>query len=401
MVDQELNSNTLLVVTSGFPRWENEGLNDFMLNYCKSLSAYYRVVVLAPKDRNSAAYEVWNNVEVYRHRQFPFIHLNLAYGSGILPNIKKNPFRLLILPFFLLYQLLALRQLVRRKKPQLVNCHWSIPQGTVARVYQLLFTHHFKTIVTVHGSDFWKMQHLPFRWIRNFSLKKANLLSGVSTSLSIEMKKTFPASNVIFSPMGVDTALFQPASAAQTLIKNELKLLFVGNVVKEKGIRELVEAMHTIVQVAKNATLTIVGEGAQQSILQDYCAGNELKHHVHFAGMVPNATLPKRYQQADVFCLPSYSEGYPMVVKEALSCGTLCLVTDLPVYKEDNVLHELLFFTPIGNKDKLASQVLGILDQPKLEERRKAGRAYMLKTSTWQVIAAQLTEEYNKLIHRD
>ena len=63
----------------------------FMLEFAQALSKDFEVFVLAPFSMRSKRSETMGNIQVYRHNQFPFVNAELAYGSGIVGNIKKNP----------------------------------------------------------------------------------------------------------------------------------------------------------------------------------------------------------------------------------------------------------------------------------------------------------------------
>jgi len=124
-----------------------------------------------------------------------------------------------------------------------------------------------------------------------------------------------------------ETALYANYSTADTIWQksgvpdaNSLKLLFVGRLVKEKGIFELLTAIEQLSSKKKNVRLTIAGDGAELSNLiklSEKLPPNTL----HFTGYLTGTALEDAYQKADVLLLPSYREGFPYVVIEAMRAG--------------------------------------------------------------------------------
>lgn len=79
---------------------------------------------------------------------------------------------------------------------------------------------------------------------------------------------------------------------------------------------------------SQNVKLYIVGEGPEKSILEKSIKKNGLENHVEFLGNIPNHEVQNLYQIADLFINPSYTEGFPRVLIEAMSCGLPIISTD-------------------------------------------------------------------------
>lgn len=96
--------NSLLVLTSTYPRWDGDTEPPFVHLLCKELTSKYRVIVLAPHYPDARCHEVMDGVTVYRFRYFfPFAE-HLAYDGGIIQNLKNNRFRVLLIPAFMFSQ---------------------------------------------------------------------------------------------------------------------------------------------------------------------------------------------------------------------------------------------------------------------------------------------------------
>jgi len=123
---------------------------------------------------------------------------------------------------------------------------------------------------------------------------------------------------------GVDTHLFMPASATERMdIRTSLKMptdrkviLFVGRFVRKKGL-------HRVVDLATrfpNVLWVLVGSGPEEP--------KDPPSNVLVAGRIEHEQLSRYYLAADLLILPSAGEGFPLVVQEALCCGTGVLSTD-------------------------------------------------------------------------
>jgi SAM-dependent methyltransferase len=133
---------------------------------------------------------------------------------------------------------------------------------------------------------------------------------------------------------GVDLARFRPAEdrraarASLGLALDRPLLFTVRNLEARMGLDTLLEAMAALVRRRPDALLLIGGSGSHRALLEERVAALGLDKHVTFLGFVPDAELPRYYQAADVFVLPTRElEGFGLVTAEALACGTPVLGT--------------------------------------------------------------------------
>ena len=145
-----------------------------------------------------------------------------------------------------------------------------------------------------------------------------------------------PPDSVHLIPNGVDTRRFTPSPSsspprgkglgegAQGRVRT---ILFVGRLEAEKNLPTLVTA------AAKLAgrfpiRLALVGDGSLQPDLR--AQAGALGVGVEFPGVIDHRRLPERYREADVFVLPSLTEGHPKVLIEAMASGLPCVASDCP-----------------------------------------------------------------------
>jgi glycosyltransferase involved in cell wall biosynthesis len=120
-------------------------------------------------------------------------------------------------------------------------------------------------------------------------------------------------------PNYVDTDLFRPAEAPTT----GRRLCFVGRLNQaQKNLRSLIEAVRGLV-----VELDLIGDGELRGELEQEAARNP---RIHVLGTVPHRRLPLHLQQSTAFVLPSFHEGQPKALIEAMACGLPVIAADVP-----------------------------------------------------------------------
>ena len=111
-------------------------------------------------------------------------------------------------------------------------------------------------------------------------------------------------------------------------------VLFVGRLVPGKGVFELLQAGRSLLQKRSNLQLVYLGEGPVQEELEARASAEGIRSHVSFPGTCDSAGVVRWLAAADVFALPSYAEGCPNVVIEALHCGRPVVATNVGAIPE-------------------------------------------------------------------
>ncbi len=125
-------------------------------------------------------------------------------------------------------------------------------------------------------------------------------------------------------PNYVDTDQFCPGHARGD---RQRRLCFVGRLNQhEKNLRTLVTATDGL-----DVELDLIGNGPLRDELLQTAARNP---RLHVLGSVPNEQLPQRLRAADAFVLPSFYEGHPKALLEAMACGLPVIATDVPGIRE-------------------------------------------------------------------
>ncbi|HHK40845.1 MAG TPA: colanic acid biosynthesis glycosyltransferase WcaL [Planctomycetaceae bacterium] len=176
---------------------------------------------------------------------------------------------------------------------------------------------------------------------------------------------------ITVSPLGVDVRMFSPATAARD--HKALNVLCVGRLDGAKGIHLLLRAVARLQGDMGQLRLTLVGDGEERASLLAFADSLGVGDRVEFAGAVNQDNILPYYQRADVFCLPSFAEGVPVVLMEAMAMEIPCVasrITGIPELIEDG--KDGVLFTA-ADVDSLTAALRRLLEAPEL--RKAIGKA--------------------------
>ncbi|MBT8098422.1 MAG: glycosyltransferase [Gammaproteobacteria bacterium] len=360
----------VLVVSTTFPCQLGDRQPRFVLDLCKSLASRYEQHVLAPAGRNCSDSENVEGISVRRFRYFFRPFESLAYGEGIPGNLKAQPLRWLLLPFFLIGMVVAIRRELWRFRPDIVHAHWWAPAGLAARLAIATSRRDYKLIITMHGSDFYGLgRQLP--WLMKSVLRAADRVAVVSAAMLADANDVgVDGDHVAIAPMGVD--LSKLSTAAASTQRNGA--LFVGRLLESKGCKVLLRAWANIPPALQDNRLSIVGSGTQSTELKALAAELGIAEQCEFIGAVPHDDLPDYYRRAALLVFPSTrEEGLGLVVIEAMACGCPVLVSDVASLSGIVIDGETGFVCPKADVDALAARLTELLENP--ENHRAIGNA--------------------------
>lgn len=383
----------VLVMASTFPRHAGDTLPSFVLRLCQAVRDQgWEPVALVPHARGLPAREILGGVACHRFRYAPAGMELLAYGGGMLANVRARRWLWLVLPFYLAALLLAALRLVRRERIAVVHAHWILPQGLVAVLLKkMLFWRPLRVVVTAHGSDLNALGGLAGRLL-GWAMRQADAVSVVSEGLRQRaLALGVPADKVVVASMGVDTGLFAPPSGPVS----RQGLLFVGRLVPEKGVAFLLQALADLLPRHPGLTLCVVGDGPLRGALEAQAEALGVAPAVTFRGALPPAALPALYGAAAVLVMPSEQEGFGLVAAEALGCGCPVVAHDLPGIRDLVLPGQTGIMVAPGDVPALAEGIAALLaDPPRAAAMGEAGRRHIVANYGWEAVAARYGRLY-------
>ena len=111
--------------------------------------------------------------------------------------------------------------------------------------------------------------------------------------------------------------------------QNISHFLFVGWLEKEKGLNEILKSIELLNKKKYTFMFTFIGDGRGMNFAKKFIYEKELENSVVFRGWVKPQYVKEYYREADVFVLPSWAEGMPNALIEALSCGLATIVSNV------------------------------------------------------------------------
>lgn len=379
----------LLVLASTYPRWTGDPEPGFVHELCKRLTDRFRVVVVGPHAAGAARVETMDGVEVRRYRYAPAALQTLVNDGGIVTNLRRAPWKWLLVPGFALGLLWSAWRAVARERPAVAHAHWLLPQGLALAALGLVDRRVPPFLVTSHGADLYAMRAAPLQALKRFVARRAGALTVVSAAMRGEMSRIgIDASRVEVQPMGVDlTARYMPDSSVQ---RSSDELLFVGRLVEKKGLAYLIDAMPRILEAKPDAFLTVAGFGPEEAERKRQVERLGLRDKVRFLGAVSQADLPALYRRAALFVAPFVEaasgdrEGLGLVAVEAAGCGCPVIVSDLPAVRQAFPDEEDAYLVSSGSAQAIASSCIRVLDEPHVAMgRARRSREQLLERFDW------------------
>lgn len=224
-------------------------------------------------------------------------------------------------------------KLVKNEKVDYCFCFFGVPSGPIALYLKKKYGIPYS--VRLGGGDIPGAQKR-FRFIykvldpiirsiwKNAEFRIANSKGLRERALDFE-----PSYPIIIIENGVDISFFTQMKKKK---EQEILILFVSRLIEGKGLQDIIPLLpeiqqHVYEKIGKNIRLWIVGDGPYKEKLEKVVADSEAEKLVSFEGKKDKMEIRDYYQRADVFILPSRSEGMPNVVLEAMSSGLPIIMT--------------------------------------------------------------------------
>jgi teichuronic acid biosynthesis glycosyltransferase TuaC len=214
---------------------------------------------------------------------------------------------------------------LQRSKPDVVLNYWIYPDGFAA--LRCGRTLGIPVIVGSIGSDLRRIPEMVTRRLVRSTVRGADGVITVSEDLRrLAIGLGAEAEKVVTISNGCDTSVFCPGKRDAS---DDEIVLYVGAFLEAKGLGELVEAFGAVARRRPRARLVMIGDGPFRGEIVRRAVAAGISDRIQFTGVQPSTVVGDWMRAAGVFCLPSYSEGCPNVVVEALACGTPVVATDV------------------------------------------------------------------------
>ncbi len=301
--------------------------------------------------------------------------------------------------------------IVRAQEFDVIHQHgfWT----AIARVTNVWQDHgNGKTVITPHGTlDPWALRKSAWKkrlslWLyARRNLARAGCLHALSRREAEAVRQFGIRQPVAVIPNGVSQSWLQSHGNKFRFLKrvgvpNDTRImLFLGRITPIKGLPMLVHALHRVRDHLGNWRLIIAGvdEFGHEQEVKGLTAQLNMQHFVHFVGPLYGQDKRDAFAAAQFFILPSYSEGYPVVILEALGAGVPVLTTKASPW-EDLHVYRCGWATDIS-VDGIANALAQIIVLPAedLYEMGQRGKKLVASQYTWPNLAEKTLQLYEWL----
>jgi glycosyltransferase involved in cell wall biosynthesis len=311
--------------------------------------------------------QLWHEMSRSQRVYFPFF-----YVPGVLRSWN--------LYFLALSIIVCVFPLIKLLRAKVVMASWAYPDAMACALLRPLCR--FRLFIQCLGSDVNVHSRIPRhrkQLARGFRQSEAVIT--VSEALAREVRDIEPSTRAVTIYNGVNFERFQIAEDKP----QGKRILFIGNLLDTKGVHELIEAFAALGE--KEATLDLIGDGPARAALERRIGELGLTSLVVLHGRVPHEQLAKLLPRYSVLALPSYSEGVPNVVVEALACGVPVVTTPVGGIPEV-VQGDCGILVPPRDVKALAEGLQTALAQPWDPQRLRNSISQL----TWPANATQVAE---------
>lgn len=398
----------VLFLTSSYPRSKEDNASVFLRYMAEALASQgITIHVVAPAE-GSGATTIEGKIAVQRFQYFFRRFQKLAYGSGMIANLKRNPWLWLEVPFFIAGMLYAALRALHKDQIDVIHAHWIIPQGIVGAIARRLFK--IPLVTTAHGADAFALRNPLTKLLKRVVINRSDAFTANTraTSQAIGTPNCMRATRII--PMGVNVDLFRAGSSTalrQELAETQFLILFVGRLIEKKGCHDLLLALSLLnPSLLRQTKLWIVGDGDQKTSLEKQVKKLALRENVRFWGAINNQNLPDFYAAADLFVAPSTqaasgdTEGQGVVLLEAFAAQVCAIATRIGGIEEVITNGVTGLLVQPNSPQELATAIESLLNHPKLRAQL-AANAFEEVTGrySWNRIAAQFETIYRDLVN--
>jgi glycosyltransferase involved in cell wall biosynthesis len=277
---------------------------------------------------------------------------------------------------------------------KLVHIHLSEPYSAIRKSIYFLLAKLFgkKIIIHFHGFDVHSSIRGKYSTIYRHLFNNADIVIVLSPYWYSVIRKYIPLASV--------TILYNPSISAPGLnLPKKNHILFSGTLNKRKGYSILIKAFAKIALKYPKWSIVLAGNGEIEKA-QDLANELSISSQVHMLGWISGEEKVSVLSQSKIFCLPSYAEGFPMAIIEALSykipvISTRCGRIDLVLQNGEHIL-----YFDMGDVDQLANIMEKLMKDKELRSNIGLnGHNYAEKYFKLDVVINQLSDIYVRLLN--
>ncbi|NOS79470.1 MAG: glycosyltransferase family 4 protein [Nitrospira sp.] len=289
------------------------------------------------------------------------------------------------------------------KRPAAISIHTSTHGSFYRKLFYILISRLLAIPVVIHihpGSffEFFAKGNTLTRFAVSTSAQLSEGLIFLSESALKQFHAVFPKVRMAVVPNPVDVELYESRNRAP--MKGNYRILFMGWIIKEKGVYDIVDVIPDVITHFPQAKFIFAGNKEVEQ-LKEMIKDRHLSQYAEVLGWIEGKQKLDLLLTSRLLLLPSYSEGIPNVILEAMASGLPTITTPVGGIPSVFIEDENGYFVPPGNTRELASRIIQMLGDDNACERisnltsRRAKEFYALE-----IIGRQLENIYKNLVNQ-
>lgn len=355
------NNASILILTTSYPRTPDDEAGIFVARLIAGMNVHkISGTLLVPHDQDEPEREQQGGVSIKRFSYGVFSRGRLAFGAGIVPNLRRNPLLALQAPGLLIA--FAFQAIAHRQSYDILHCNWAIT-AVPGMVAGLLARKPY--VVTIRGEDLRLLRKRLFRAVLALPFRYAAAITCVSESTANELTEHYPnhSKKIVTIVNGVsvpepDPATYATFQAAHPELQDSKIAIFIGTIIPRKQVHVLIETFAT--ERLSNWKLLILGrllDTSYVATIMNLIKETSCTERILLKGAVSPVEVPLYLKSADVYVSASEHEGRPNSVLEALATGTPVILSNIEAHREIVAEYRTGFLFELGNSSALAEQI--------------------------------------------
>nr|WP_081597022.1 glycosyltransferase family 4 protein [Haloferax sp. BAB-2207] len=291
------------------------------------------------------------------------------------------------------------RRVIQEFQPDVVHAHNRFFYTSVLAALHSLYSD-YKLVTTLHLGDIGMISGVGGaaaktfeQTISRFVISQSDQVIGVSAAAE-SIAQSLGAKQTAVVRNSVDVEDFSPTPT------DEKSLLYIGRLVRNNGIQDLLTALPGILDAHPDAVVHIVGSGPLEEDVREFVESHGVSNSVTIHGYVED--ISEMYNRASVFCRPSYSEGLPLTMLESMASGVPPVVTAIAGVPEVVANHETGVLLEPGSPDKIEQAINKLFDDSELcSKMSRNARDYIVSNLTWEQRTEKVIEVYDLVLSND
>ncbi len=329
--------------------------------------------------------EIGVNVEVSNYG-------NSDYVKGLIPRF-----------ILILKNAIILKRKLKQHKSDIVFLNTAFDYKTLTRdsisIFILkMFNKRVKIVLKTHGTT--------LNVIFSKNILKKYLLKNTDLLLVLSREELHSFKEISFDKVGVtanpvDFTQYKPDrnfKKQEKIDQQTTVLLFVGRFIKEKGIIELIEACKLIKKKKLPFRLFCLGNGPLLGETKQLIQAFELENEIILVGHVPEEKTKYYYSNCDILILPSYREGFPMAVFQAVAAGKPIITTKVNACADHLIEYENCLWVKKNNPNDLAEKIIFLFKDDELKRKMNQNNKAIAQNFTAEKIVENLNMLFKKFL---